>query len=123
MSWAIGYDTTWKRDIGYEVPAYCDHPDCNAKIDRGLWHICGDDPYGGSHGCGLYFCENHHQGSHRTCARCQVGLDPFAPKPDCPEWVVHKLRHPSWKQWRSENKDEVQKLLLLVEAAEKLISP
>jgi hypothetical protein len=46
MSWAIGYDGRWKRDIGYGVPAYCDHPGCNEEIDRGLAHVCGGEPYG-----------------------------------------------------------------------------
>ncbi len=36
MGWSIGYDDNWKRDIGYGVRATCDHPACNAKIDRGL---------------------------------------------------------------------------------------
>ena len=27
MSWAVGYDENWKRDVGYGVPSYCDHPD------------------------------------------------------------------------------------------------
>lgn len=26
MGWSIGYDDKWFRDIGYGVPAYCDHP-------------------------------------------------------------------------------------------------
>ena len=29
MGWSIGYDTNWKRDIGYGVPAKCDHPRCD----------------------------------------------------------------------------------------------
>ena len=36
MSWSIGYDDNWDRDIGYGVPAYCDHPGCNEEIDRGF---------------------------------------------------------------------------------------
>ena len=36
MGWSIGYDDNWKRDIGYGVPAVCDHPGCNEKIDRYL---------------------------------------------------------------------------------------
>lgn len=36
MGWSIGFDTRWKRDIGYGVPAECDHPTCGAQIDRGL---------------------------------------------------------------------------------------
>ena len=29
MSWAVGYDSKWQRDIGYGVPSICDHPKCN----------------------------------------------------------------------------------------------
>lgn len=59
MGWEIGYDHRWRRDIGYGVPAICDHPDCNEKIDRGLGSVCGGDPYGGEDGCGLFFCGEH----------------------------------------------------------------
>ena len=59
MSWALGYDSQWMRDIGYGLPAYCDHPGCMAEIDRGLAYVCGSEPYGGEHGCGLYFCDKH----------------------------------------------------------------
>ena len=50
MGWSIGYDSNWDRDIGYGVPAYCDHPDCNEEIDRGLSYVCGGEPYGGDRG-------------------------------------------------------------------------
>jgi hypothetical protein len=72
MGWAIGYDTNWHRDVGYGVPAYCDHPDCQKIIDRGLSYVCGGDVYGGEHGCGLYFCEHHlFSGDFGlTCERC-----------------------------------------------------
>ena len=36
MSWAVGYDSKWQRDIGYGVPSICDHPKCNKEIHRGL---------------------------------------------------------------------------------------
>jgi len=52
MGWSIGFDSRWNRDIGYGVPAYCDHPKCNEEIDRGLAYVCcGEQPYGGEHGC------------------------------------------------------------------------
>ena len=47
MGWEIGYDDNWERDIGYGVPAECDHPDCQV-IDRGLSYVCGGEPYGAS---------------------------------------------------------------------------
>ncbi|HEV7521417.1 MAG TPA: hypothetical protein VGP89_09990, partial [Candidatus Angelobacter sp.] len=59
MGWSLGFDSNWQRDIGYGVPAYCDHPKCNKKIDRGLSYVCGGEPYGGELGCGLYFCSEH----------------------------------------------------------------
>ena len=110
MSWAIGYDDNWKRDIGYGVPAICDHPDCNEVIDRGLGHVCGDEPYGGENGCGLYFCEEHEVGEKQQCERCAEGKDPFQPKPDTQEWKNWKLTHESWAQWRRENPKEAAAL-------------
>ncbi len=68
MSWAIGYDTQWKRDVGYGVPAFCDHLECKEKIDRGLSFVCGGEIYGGENGCGLFFCDKHGGGSR--CERC-----------------------------------------------------
>ena len=107
MSWAIGYDDFWKRDIGYGVPAFCDHPDCNEKIDRGLAFVCGGEPYGGDDGCGLYFCEKHLNGLMQLCRRCSNGSKPFKAKPDHPEWVHHKLTDESWQEWRNKNPQEV----------------
>lgn len=56
MGWAVGYMN--HRDIGYGVPAICDHPDCDVEIDRGLAYCCGDEPWGDV-GCHLYFCGEH----------------------------------------------------------------
>lgn len=106
MGWSIGYDGNWKRDIGYGVPAFCDHPRCKAEIDRGLANVCGGEPYGGDEGCGLYFCEKH--GGGRLCARCDAKEgNPFTPKPDHPDWIRHKLTDESWGKWRAENAAEV----------------
>ncbi len=122
MGWALGYDHNWGRDIGYGVPAYCDHPDCNEEIDRGLAYVCGSEPYGGERGCGLYFCPKHllihqtRQGFKGLCERCAPRRKkPFAPKPDHPEWIKHKLTDPSWEQWRKENPGEVVKLRAALE--------
>lgn len=110
MSWSIGYDSNWKRDIGYGVPAYCDAPKCVAKIDRGLGYVCGGEPYGGDSGCGLYFCGKHLTWNNK-CLRCTRYKSPYKEiSPDHPEWIQHKLLHPSWAQWRKENPDEVAKL-------------
>lgn len=101
MGWAIGFDTRWNRDIGYGVPAYCDHPRCSVAIDRGLSYVCGGEPYGGEKGCGLYFCGAHLAGLQQ-CSRCRNFRRPFDAKPDHPEWIHHKLTDASWAEWRAE---------------------
>lgn len=115
MGWSLGYDNTWKRDIGYGVPATCDHPECTEQIDRGLAHVCGGEPFGGEQGCGLYFCANHlsYRGlvAPQQCERCssETAGDPFGEhfeaKPDLPEWIAHKLMDASWNGWRDDNVD------------------
>lgn len=118
MGWSIGYDKKWKRDIGYGVPAICDHPKCNEKIDRGLGYVCGGEPYGGEKGCGLFFCGNHlsyARGEAQMCPRCSAHKPPYKrPKPDTEEWVYWKLYNPSWAQWRDENPEEVAALRRLL---------
>lgn len=107
MGWAVGYDDKWKRDVGYGVPAVCDHPDCNEEIDRGLGYVCCDQQIlGGEDGCGLYFCSKHSNFSG-MCERCQNEKPPFEPKPDTAEWINHKLTDESWADWRAENPDFV----------------
>jgi len=105
MGWSIGFDSNWNRDIGYGVPAQCDHPGCGEQIDRGLAYICGGEPYGGEDGCGLFFCSSHlFMGKGRQkCERCWHGDDPFEPTPDLKRWTDHKLFHESWAEWRAEN--------------------
>lgn len=109
MSWAVGYDDNWHRDVGYGVPATCDHPGCGAKIDRGLSHICCDGQiFGGEEGCGLYFCGEH---LHVCgCERCLAGQEPFDPTPDLREWEIWKLTDYSWQEWRDANPDMVRQL-------------
>lgn len=125
MSWSIGSDGD--RDIGYGVPAECDHPACIEKIDRGLSYVCGTDPRGGEHGCGLYFCGEHlnykdvenkrtiqvsgeEETTVQLCDRCFENKPSFEPKADVAEWVNHKLTDESWRGWRDENPEEVQKM-------------
>jgi hypothetical protein len=108
MGWAIGYDERHRRDIGYGVPAICDHPDCNEEIDRGLAYVCCDsEPYGGGRGCGLFFCGLHHpycNGKHSgMCERYAKRRQPFKPKPDTLKWLYFKMTDPSWEEWRKEN--------------------
>jgi len=112
MGYQIGYDERNKRDIGYGVPAICDHPECNTKIDRGLAFVCkNQEPYGGE-GCGLFFCSKHH--GIDGCERCEKGKEPFEPKNDTKEWIEHKLNDESWGQWRNENPEEVSKYNVLL---------
>lgn len=99
MSWAVGFDSRWNRDIGYGVPAHCDHPGCRRVINRGLAYVCcGQEPYGGE-GCGLFFCGKHADWNGR-CERCQTGEEPFAAKPDHKRWTKHKMTDESWAEWR-----------------------
>lgn len=110
MGWSIGYDSKWKRDIGYGVPAICDHPGCDEEINRGLSYVCcGQQPYGGEDGCGLYFCNAHKNYgpsediiSPAKCDRCLESREPFDPKPDTQEWIDWKETDPSWQAWRDE---------------------
>lgn len=109
MSWAIGYNSNLKRDIGYGVPAICDHPKCNERIDRGLSYLCGGQDFD-EHGCGLCFCSKHlffhtfRDGeSANVCSRCHNHKKPYMPKPDTYEWIHHKATDPSWAEWRKEN--------------------
>jgi hypothetical protein len=117
MSWMIGFDINWHRDIGYGVPAYCDYPGCMKEIDRGLSYVCGGEPYGGEYGCGLFFCGDHLQfaGDRREnvllCVRCYTNRGKtFNPTPDHPDWINWKLTDESWERWRQENPEEVKKM-------------
>ena len=107
MGYSIGWDSTRGRDIGYGVPAICEHPDCNEEINRGMGYACG----GGfpEDGCGLYFCGKHLYSCQ--CERCLEGKEPFEHKPDTKEWIEWKLTDPSWQQWRDENPEEVARLM------------
>lgn len=124
MGWSIGYDTRWKRDIGYGVPAFCDYPDCRAVIDRGLSFVCGGEPYGGSDGCGLYFCPEHlfmFPKSPQVCDACHHGGPPFKPSPEHPDWIKHKLTDPSWEAWRLEDAGRLLEFLKLTSPEVKTI--
>lgn len=114
MGWSLGWDSDWQRDIGYGVPSICDFPGCNEEIHRGLAYVCGSEPYGGSRGCGLFFCEQHREYHPRLevelCERCGKRQKPFIPKSDTLEWIQFKLTDESWQEWREENKEEVVRM-------------
>lgn len=104
MGYSIG-EGKFGRDIGYGVPAECDHPDCKEQIDRGMSYLCES--------CGQYFCIKHLGYSEKreinACPRCIRGNKPYEPKPDVEEWINHKLTDESWRQWRDENPEWVEK--------------
>jgi hypothetical protein len=104
MGWSLGYDSNWGRWIGYGVPAWCDHPKCMEEIDRGLAYVCGNEPYGGEKGCGLYFCPKHQVDFDQRCPRCARYKAPYKhPKPEHPQWIEHVTTDESWAEWREEN--------------------
>lgn len=120
MGWSIGYDDQLQRDVGYGVPATCDHPGCGAAIDRGISHVCGGEPFGGENGCGLHFCGDHLSLRYvdpgedpeepclgPLCAACAEGKPHFPLTPDTPVWLQHKLTDPSWLDWRDTHPKEV----------------
>lgn len=104
MGWAVGWDSTWERDIGYGVPAQCDYPGCTEEIDRGLSFVCGGKPYGGETGCGLYFCLAH-GGGMEQCEHSFLDDPNYRPSPDLPEWINHKNTDPSWAVWRADQRN------------------
>lgn len=124
MGWSIGFDSTWERDIGYGVPAMCDHPGCSSLIDRGLSYVCGGEPYGGEVGCGLYFCHDHRKYYNKRsygeivtvelCYRCGHNKKPYKPTLDVLKWVRWKLTDLSWERWRKENPKIVEELKLRI---------
>ena len=114
MGYAVGDDTQGRsgRFIGYGVPAKCDHPDCDADIDRGFAYSCGD--YDQVDNCGLHFCGQHldHEiDDTQVCERCGSEDEDapwFEPKPDTAEWINHILSDESWEKWRAENPELVE---------------
>ena len=48
------------KEAGYLVEAKCEHPGCNAEIDRGMAYACGGSA-GDQGGCSCegYFCYEH----------------------------------------------------------------
>jgi hypothetical protein len=114
---------------GYGVPAICEQPECNEKIDRGISYACGGEPFS-DHGCDRYFCGKHlvimyidlvkgdfckHKKDcdcvwTELCQRCAAGKPPFPYKPELKEWIKHLLTDHSWQEWRNENPKKVEEL-------------
>lgn len=107
------------RDQGYNVPAKCDHPDCNEDIDRGMGYSCGGDP---TENCGLFFCRKHrshdvdpeaewsddNRHDFEVCERCAKCEESFDPSPDTQEWIDHKMTCETWANWRAKNPEFVK---------------
>jgi len=96
----MGYQIYWSncRWQGYGVPAYCDHKNCNNKIDRGMGYQHQDDNDGATPN--VIVCDDHRNASIR-----QTSIDY---KREHPEWLSHILNDESWEQWRDENKEVVK---------------
>lgn len=112
-----------ERWAGYGVPAICDFPTCETKIDRGMAYRCeeytvyryfdeeGEQVSEEEHwdeereeqeeGCEMHFCDEHsNHDTHKDST----------PKPDTAEWEAWMLTDESWEQWRSQNPDKVRAL-------------
>ncbi|MBV7475351.1 hypothetical protein [Pseudoxanthomonas sp. PXM05] len=97
MGWSIGYSERYKRDIGYGVPAYCDHPGCREEIDRGLGYKCEEEECG----CEKFYCFAHlYDTDAHTHEQPTSG--------EHPDWMNWKLTDASWQLWRDENPELVE---------------
>lgn len=94
------------RWIGYGVPAYCDHPDCNVEIDRGMGYAC-------NHECGGYYCSRHRflpeimLNDNNEVEYCGC-LHEHVQREEHPKWLAFILNEESWEKWRKENPEVVE---------------
>jgi hypothetical protein len=78
MGWGSCGNDSQGRPIGYSWVAFCDHPGCINKINRGLAYACGGmHGEGGQHGdwgCDKYFCPEHltFGRKDRLCLACAL---------------------------------------------------
>lgn len=104
MGYSIGWDSRWKRYIGYGVPAYCDQPGCDEEIDRGMGWQCEIEECG----CRKFYCRNHlYDTDHHTHVAPPARWHPL--------WRDHVLTDESWKEWRDKHPEEVAALVANVE--------
>lgn len=99
MGWSIGWSRKHKRWIGYGVPCICEHPECNASIDRGMDYLCPK--------CRLAFC-GEHGGSGGKCPNCEDKGEIYPVKPESTEWLKHLRSDDSWAGWRASAKNMAQ---------------
>lgn len=59
MGWSNCGTDSRGRPIGYGHAATCDHPGCEAQIDRGLAYACGSEHGASGWYCDRYYCEKH----------------------------------------------------------------
>lgn len=105
MSWVLGWDEQHQRDIGYGVPAFCDHPGCGEEINRGLGYRCEDE----NCGCSKFYCLTHRYARHTHDA---------PPSRVHPLWRNHLLTDNSWRLWRLANPERVAVLRAEVDLGE-----
>lgn len=99
MSWSHCGKDSQGRDIGYAHAATCDHPGCEAQIDRGLSYACGGMHGATEHGCEKYFCSQHLEytvddGDEfvTVCEPCMVTLTTSGDWALHPEdWIVKRI--------------------------------
>lgn len=88
MGWGYCGEDSQGRSIGYSIPATCDHPDCNNKIDRGLAYACGGMHGESEHTCEKYFCPEHLFSADidgvyvSVCAACLYLYNVSSPEPE-----------------------------------------
>lgn len=81
MGWAYCGKDSQGRDIGYGVFAFCDHPGCNKRINRGLSYACGENHGEHDYYCEKYFCSDHlfysdhPDAERRVCKECLEWLE------------------------------------------------
>lgn len=85
------------REAGYGVEAECDHPNCHARIDRGMAYLCGQNPLGHKDadepGCGNYYCGDHE--FDHDCTEPVCDLFPADGGMSCELAAGHDLPHRS----------------------------
>jgi hypothetical protein len=85
MGWAFGTNAEG-RQIGYGMPAVCEHEGCTEEIDCGLAYCCGGlkgTAHGGNGpGCAHFFCPKHlfavHGAPAMLCENCCDALTEVA---------------------------------------------
>lgn len=132
MSWAIGFSENQNRDVGYAVPAICDHPGCTAEIDRGIAYMCCEISPDHHATCGGFYCAYHRESyiygdelddmdeseleahnidkdSDAVAEAIDDGdivkclHEPIEKGKENAAWLEHCLKDETWQDWRNEN--------------------